>query len=378
MKISIYLILVLLTQAFAQDKNYSLTPEIIKWVKPSQCAIDKISEIDSTIFQKQKDIFKKDIPGILNYLRNIINNDNEQFVKEYAYVRLLSTYSNALHLAEGDTLIGENCIKVLHPDNILFSLDPGIIDFYLYAEMISLPEVKELKLMYGKSKNIKIDTLKFKILSDSLTLKTYAAFYNTNPDRVVKATALIHILHIIKNEEVINKYYNILKSDFADIKEVGVALKKYNPNSIVKVGNNVPYFKGKLVGTESYLSPNELRGKYYLIYFWATWCNVCIKKMNELEDIYDKYKDKNFTIVTISLDQNDNVIEKFRKEEHQMPWLNIRLENGIQDTIWKAFGNGANDGVPQKYLIDPNGMIVVTDVSWISAIGDTIEKYLRK
>lgn len=363
----------LLTQAFAQDKNYSLTPEIIKSVKPSQSVIDKISEIDSTIFQKQRDI-----PGILEYLRYVINNNSEQFVKEYAYVRLLSTYPIALHLAEDDTLIGENCIKVLHPDNILFSLDPGIIDFYLYAEMISLPEVKELKLMYGKSKNIKIDTLKFKILSDSLTLKTYEAFYNTNPDRVVKATALIHILRIIKNEEVKNKYYNILKSDFADIKEVGVALKKYNPNSIVKVGNNVPYFKGKLLGTESYLSPNELRGKYYLIYFWATWCNVCIKKMKELEDVYDKYKDKNFTIVTISLDQNDNVIEKFRKEEHQMPWLNIRLENGIRDTIWKAFGNGANDGVPQKYLIDPNGMIVETDASWISAFGDTIERYLHK
>ena len=235
-----------------------------------------------------------------------------------------------------------------------------------------------LKLSYEKSKNIKIDTLKFKILSDSIALKTYEEFYNNNPDRVVKAKALIGLLQTIKNEEIKNKYYNILKSDFSDIKEVGIALKRYNPNSIVKVGNNVPYFRGKLLGTESYLSPDELKGKYYLIYFWASWCNVCINKMKELEDIYGKYKDKNFTILAISLDQNDNVIARFRKEEHQMPWLNIRLENGLQDTIWKAFGNGTNDGVPQKYLIDPHGMIVETDVSWISRIGATIERYLRK
>jgi peroxiredoxin len=378
MKIYILLLLVLLAQAYAQEKNYSLTPEIIKAVKPSQNAIDKISEIDSTIFPKQKDIFNKDIPGILNYLRNIINNDNEIFVKEYAYFRLLSTYSAAPHLAKGDTLIGENCIKILHPDNILFSLDPDIIDFYLFAEMSSLPYVKELKLSYEKSKNIKIDTLKIKNLSDSISLKTYEEFYNNNPDKVVKATALIHILRSIKNEEIKNKYYNILKSNYSDIKGVGAAIKKYNPNSIVKVGNNVPYFRGKLLGTESYLSPNELKGKYYLIYFWATWCNVCIKKMKELEDIYDKYKDKNFTILAISLDKDDNVIERFRKEEHQMPWQNIRLENGIKDTIWKAFGNDANDGVPQKYLIDPNGIIIETDASWISGIGKTIEKYIHQ
>ncbi|MDR3665198.1 MAG: TlpA disulfide reductase family protein [Ignavibacteriaceae bacterium] len=378
MKKYIYFLLLLLTQVYAQEKNYSLTPEIIKSVNPSKSAIDKISEIDSTIFQKQKDIFNKNIPDILKYLRNIINNDNEQFVKEYAYLRLISTYSVAPHLAKDDTLIEENCIKVLHPNNILFSLDPDIIDFYLFCEMSSLPYVKELKLSHDKSKNIKIDTLKIKNLSDSLSLKIYEEFYNNNQDRVVKAIALIHILRSIKNGEIKNKYYNILKSDYSDIKEVGVALKKYNPNSIVKVGNKVPYFRGKMLGTESYISPNELRGKYYLIYFWATWCNVCIKKMNELEDIYDKYQDKNFTIVTISLDQNDNVIERFRKKEHQIPWLNIRLENGIQDTIWKAFGNGANDGVPQKYLIDPNGMVVETDASWISGIGETIERYLHK
>ena len=64
-------------------------------------------------------------------VQDIINNDNEQFVEEYAYFRLLSTYSVAPHLAKDDTLIGENCIKVLHPNNILFSLDPDIIDFYL-------------------------------------------------------------------------------------------------------------------------------------------------------------------------------------------------------------------------------------------------------
>lgn len=314
----------------------------------------------------------------MNYLRNIINNDNEQFVEEYAYFRLLSIYTSSPHLTKDDSSFSEKCIKVLHPDNILFSLDPNKIDFYLFTEMSSLPYLKELKLSNERFKNIKIDTLKLYNLSDSISLKTYEEFYNNNPDRVVKATALIHILRIIKNEEIKNKYYNILKSNFSDIKEVGTALKRYNPNSIVKIRNNVPYFRGKLLGKESYLSPNELKGKYYLIYFWATWCNVCIKKMKELEDIYNKYKDKNFTILAISLDQNDNVIARFRKEGHQMPWLNIRLENGIQDTIWKAFGNGVNDGVPQKYLIDPNGKIIETDVSWISGIGKPIEKYIHK
>ena len=49
---------------------------------------------------------------------------------------------------------------------------------------------------------------------------------------------------------------------------------------------------------------SDLRGKIVLIDFWASWCAPCRKENPTIVKLYEKYKDKDFTILSVSLDQD--------------------------------------------------------------------------
>ncbi len=124
-------------------------------------------------------------------------------------------------------------------------------------------------------------------------------------------------------------------------------------NRIGKVGTEAIDFaqadtSGRMVTLQSF------RGKYVLVDFWASWCGPCRMENPNLVSAYNKYKDKNFTVLGVSLDRDKNA------------WLQAIAKDGLQWTHvsdLKFWGNEAArlykiSAIPQNFLVGPDGIIV--------------------
>lgn len=100
------------------------------------------------------------------------------------------------------------------------------------------------------------------------------------------------------------------------------------------------------------------KGKYVLIDFWASWCGPCRAEMPNVLENYNKYKDKGFEVVGISLDTKHDAwasgIEKLG-----IPFPQLSELSGWKGEYHKKYGIKA---IPASLLIDPNGKIIGCDL----------------
>jgi peroxiredoxin len=111
--------------------------------------------------------------------------------------------------------------------------------------------------------------------------------------------------------------------------------------------------------TAGHLVPlSSLRGKYVLIDFWASWCVPCRQENPNILETYNKFKDKNFTVLSVSLDNNRSSWLKAINDDH-MPWLQVSDLKGMGNTAAIQYGVKA---IPTSFLIDPKGRIVALNL----------------
>lgn len=102
------------------------------------------------------------------------------------------------------------------------------------------------------------------------------------------------------------------------------------------------------------ISIASFRGKYVLVDFWASWCGPCREENPNVVKAYNQYKNKNFTVLGVSLDKSKDA------------WLNAIKEDGLtwpqmSDLgYWnsKAVDVYGFEGIPYNVLIDPNGIVI--------------------
>jgi peroxiredoxin len=113
----------------------------------------------------------------------------------------------------------------------------------------------------------------------------------------------------------------------------------------------------------------DFKGKYVLVDFWASWCGPCRAENPNVLKAYNEYKDKNFTVIGISLDDKANNWKKAIRDDH-MPWAELSDLKGWKNEVSTYYGV---QGIPSNLLVDPSGKIIVKDLR-----GEALHKKLSE
>ena len=104
---------------------------------------------------------------------------------------------------------------------------------------------------------------------------------------------------------------------------------------------------------------SDLRGKYVLIDFWASWCTPCREAKPRLRDIYDTYRPHGFEIYGVSLDRTQN--QWLRGiEEDSLTWTQVSDLRFWSSPVVSLYNV---ESIPYSVLIDPEGRIIHKDLS---------------
>lgn len=148
-----------------------------------------------------------------------------------------------------------------------------------------------------------------------------------------------------------------LDKSFLNTKFGKLAQQKLDQINGSSIGKKIMEFSqktpdGKLVNIR------DFEGKYVLIDFWASWCGPCRMENPYVVAAYNKYKDKGFTVLGVSLDQNKNAWIK-AIEKDGLTWTHISDLKGWNNEVAQAFGITS---IPQNILIDKQGLIIAKNL----------------
>ena len=189
-----------------------------------------------------------------------------------------------------------------------------------------------------------------------------------NPESYFALSSLIELSAQNVDFPAVNPLFNNLSDDLKN-SDAGINLKKkIDLAGLTIIGAIAPDFTQNDVN-DNPVRLSDFRGKYVLLDFWASWCGPCRVENPNLVAADNKYKDKNFTILGVSLDQGKKDAWINAIEKDGLTWTQVCDLRGWDNEVAQLY---SITGVPSSFLIDPNGKIIAKNLS-----GERLNEFLE-
>ena len=118
------------------------------------------------------------------------------------------------------------------------------------------------------------------------------------------------------------------------------------------VGQTIPETHAQRIGGDQE-SLSQYRGNVLLLDFWATWCVPCIASLPDIERLTETLGDLGFQVITISVDENVELVEEFMESRADLPYINWFV--GPES---KLYNDWSIQGLPTYIVVDRDGTVL--------------------